>query len=91
MRSADLIYLDNMHDYIITAVRAISIVCVPDDSICYGGQGVTPTPRPSAGATPTPNPALTFGVGLDNDRECSDCCFTCVGGRTVPQINLRCP
>ena len=89
--TAGLIYLDNMRDYVITSsVRAISIVCLPGDSICYGGQGVVPTP-PLAQATPTPNPALTFGVGLNNDQECSDCCFTCVGGKTIPQINLRCP
>lgn len=98
----DLIFLDEMHDYLITAVPAeISIGCRAGNKICYGGQfvsvGPTPSPTPSTtpattpGTTPqpTPNSASTFGVGLNNDRPCANCCFTCAEA-TISRIDLRC-
>jgi hypothetical protein len=98
----DLIFLDDRHDYIIAAIPAqISIGCRAGNEICYGGQlvslGPTPSPTPSpilstTPATtpqPTPNFASTFGVGLNNDRPCANCCFTCAEA-TIPRIDLRC-
>ena len=102
----DLIFLDQMHDYIVTAVPAeISIGCRAGSEICYGGQFVSvgPTPSPTPSATPATTPASTppatpqstpvsasrFGVGLNNDRPCSNCCFMCAE-TTIPRIDLRC-
>jgi hypothetical protein len=98
----DLIFLDDMHDYIITSIPAdISIACRGGNQICYGGQFVsagptpspTPSPIPSTTPSTTPQPtavsASTFGVGLNNDRPCGNCCFTCAE-TTIPRIDLRC-
>jgi hypothetical protein len=88
----DLIFLDDMHDFIITSsVTPISIACRSGNTICYGGQTSTTTRTPSTPPQPTPTPAMTFGVGLNNDQQCSDCCFECVAGTTVPEIDLSCP
>ena len=101
-----LIFLDNMHDYLVTAIPAeISIGCQAGNEICYGGRFVaagptaSPTPSPTPSTTPatppavtpspTPNVAIAFGVGLNNDRPCSNCCFTCAE-TTIPRIDLRC-
>ena len=98
----DLIFLDDMHDYIITSIPAeIVIACQAGNQICYGGRfvslGPTPSPTPSPipsttpSVTPEPTPvsASAFGVGLNNDRPCGNCCFTCAE-TTIPRIDLRC-
>jgi len=86
----NLIYLDGMRDYVITSsVRSVSIACHPGDEICYGGQVALTIPTVVTNPTPTPNTVTTFGVGLNNDRTCSNCCFTCAGIR-VPEIDLSC-
>ncbi len=98
----DLIFLDDMHDYVVTAIpKDISIDCRAGNQICYGGQfvslGPTPSPTPSPipsttpSTTPQPTPvsAARFGVGLNNDRPCGNCCFTCAE-TTIPRIDLRC-
>jgi hypothetical protein len=87
-----LIFLDDMHDFIITSsATSIAIACRIGNNICYGGLTTTATtPAPSTTPQPTPTPANTFGVGLNNDQQCSDCCFVCAGGATVPEIDLRC-
>ena len=87
----DLIYLDGMSDYIITATpRPISIACALGDQMCYGGQDAKATPTPGPIPNRTPITLKMWGVGLNNDRSCTDCCFTCAS-KTIPQIDLRCP
>ena len=90
-QTLNLIYLDGMHDYVITSsVQSISIDCRSGDTICYGGQVALTTPTAIVNPKPTPRALTTFGVGLNNDQTCRDCCFTCAT-TMIPEIDLRCP
>jgi hypothetical protein len=63
-KTANLIYLDDMHDYVITSAPVtISILCNPGNKICYGGVdgGATPTPSRTATRSRTPTPTSTPG------------------------------
>lgn len=42
-----------------------SIVCRDGEWVCYGAESES---------------GLSYGVGLDNDMNCDNCCFACVSG-----------
>lgn len=50
--------------------KQVPLGCETGETICYG-------------AWVAGDPQGTFwGVGPDNDQDCSDCCYTCEGGET---------
>jgi len=49
--------------------KSVTLGCVEGERICYG-------------AWVNGNDRQSFGVGPDDDRDCDDCCRTCVGGTT---------
>ena len=53
-----------------------SLACIPGATVCYG-------------ATPFPQDGSYWGLGIDGDQGCTDCCVTC-GGGNPPPINLTC-
>jgi len=52
--------------------------CQTGAKICYGGSFYTNTEAPQY-----------WGVGINNDESCANCCFTCQDG-TTPTIELSC-
>lgn len=54
--------------------KNIALSCDDGENICYG-------------AWVSGDASTFWGVGVDNSKECSDCCYVCDGGSTE-NINL---
>lgn len=59
-------------------VYSQTISCKTGAKICYGGSFYTNTEQPEY-----------WGVGINNDESCPNCCYTCEAG-TTPVNNLSC-
>lgn len=74
-----LIWPSNDEVYILEGSNTYSLRCRTGADVCYGAQ---------------PNNPFTnayWGVGIDGDQSCTDCCYTCPAGEvTLPQRTLTC-
>lgn len=56
------------------SIKEVTVSCNPGEKICYG-------------AWIAGNDSIPFGVGPDNNRSCSNCCYICVA-HTMETIDL---
>ena len=62
----DLVWPSSTHVYILRGTtQTYRLNCTPRAKVCYGAEDRTT------------NPAGYWGVGIDNDEECEDCCYRC--------------